>query len=640
MMYKTCRQYVWGPVLILLTAYNAGLATEYLFEAEDAILRGCEPVYHSAASGGFRVRYFDEAGDSIRFENVPRTSALRIRYSLGRETIQRCSLLVDGQQVETVTFFPTGSWKKYDWKHYYAPLGGPVELVLTDEDLAFNRGQSCAAIDSITVQTKVHQSTVLYQDRNGGLIYKSFADEWGDHFIPDFSQCGYLGAGSERIPAPETIPVRVTLSPQAGDDTQRIQAAIDTVGRRPLAGNGFRGAVLLQAGPYEISGTLKINVGGIVLRGAGQGADGTVLVATGKGQRSLIEVSGPGSRKRVSDKIQVLDDYLAVGTKALTVDAIVSPSPRSPSIFRVGDRVMVNRPSTQDWFDVTGMNLLDNPWQPGSKDLAFDRVITAVDRNRITLDVPLTNAFDSQFGGGEVWKYEFPGRISHVGIEYIRGESEYAHKTDEDHGWNFIVVDEAEHVWVRNVTSRYFGYACVYAQNDSKWVTVQDCACLDPISQITGGRRYSFPLDGQLALVMRCYAREGRHDFVMHSLAPGPNAFVDCAANEAHSDTGPHHRWSTGVLYDNVVVNGNAINMRNRWNSGTGHGWAGANQIAWNARADSMIIEKPPTAQNWAIGCTTPKTRGDGFWEKINTPVSPTSLYEAQRRDRMKRSSD
>ena len=80
--------------------------------------------------------------------------------------------------------------------------------------------------------------------------------------------------------------------------------------------------------------------------------------------------------------------------------------------------------------------------------------------------------------------------------------------------------------------------------------------------------------------------------------------------------------------------------MRNRMNSGTGHGWAGANQIAWNSRADSMNIQQPPTAQNWAIGCVTDNKNGNGFWEKRNQPVYPTSLYQAQRSDRQKLDTD
>ena len=70
---------------------------------------------------------------------------------------------------------------------------------------------------------------------------------------------------------------------------------------------------------------------------------------------------------------------------------------------------------------------------------------------------------------------------------------------------------------------------------DSKWITVQDSQCLDPVSQITGSRRHSFPIQGQLSLVLRCYTRRGRHDYVLHSRIPGPNAFVYCIADMAHS---------------------------------------------------------------------------------------------------------
>ena len=66
-------------------------------------------------------------------------------------------------------------------------------------------------------------------------------------------------------------------------------------------------------------------------------------------------------------------------------------------------------------------------------------------------------------------------------------------------------------------------------------MTVQDSQCLDPVSQITGGRRYSFPIHGQLSLVQRCYTRRGRHDYVLHARVPGPNVFLDCTADIAHN---------------------------------------------------------------------------------------------------------
>jgi hypothetical protein len=85
-------------------------------------------------------------------------------------------------------------------------------------------------------------------------------------------------------------------------------------------------------------------------------------------------------------------------------------------------------------------------------------------------------------------------------------------------------------------------------------VTVEDSTCLDPVSRISGSRRYPFTISGQLRLVQRCFARNGRHDFAQGSLSPGPNVFLDCASEKSHSDTGPHHRWAAGPLYDNVRV--------------------------------------------------------------------------------------
>jgi len=171
-------------------------------------------------------------------------------------------------------------------------------------------------------------------------------------------------------------------------------------------------------------------------------------------------------------------------------------------------------------------------------------------------------------------------------------------------------------------------------------MTVQDSQCLDPVSKITGSRRYSFPIHGQLSLVQRCYTRRGRHDYVLHARVPGPNAFVDCVADIAHSDTGPHHRWSVCTLFDNIIVNGNAINVQDRQSSGTGHGWAGAQKVLWNCEAESFILQKPPTSQNYAIGCIGEKRNGrykreDGYWESHGQKVAPRSLYLKQLEDRL-----
>ena len=484
------------------------------------------------------------------------------------------------------------------------------------------------------------QPQPVYPGPDGGLMY--LADEQGNT-VPDFSNCGYRGGG---VTLPD-VPVQVTLSPADGDDTDRIQTAIDQVSEMPLGDDGFRGAVLLHAGEYQVAGTLRIGASGVVLRGEGADADGTVLRATGAGQRTLIKLTGDGSRQEIEgSRVAATDEYAPIGTHTLHVE--------DASGFSVGDDIVVVRPATAEWIHTLGMDRIPErrdggkvtQWTPRSYTIHYEREITAIDGDAITIDAPLVMSLDQQYGGGYVYRYEWPGRISNVGVENLQGVSDFdpgvtakrgerEYYADEDHGWSLIWVEKAEDAWVRDVTSVYFGYSCVWTRGGSKSVTVQDCACLDPVSRISGGRRYSFAANGQQALFLRCYARQGRHDFVMHSRAPGPNAFVDCRADTAYSDSGPHHRWATGTLYDNVVVNGNALNVRNRGNSGTGHGWAGAQMVFWNCTANSIICQQPPTAQNWAVGCKAEKRSGDGYWASFDQPVAPESLYFAQLRARL-----
>ena len=135
--------------------------------------------------------------------------------------------------------------------------------------------------------------------------------------VPDFSTCGYAG-GDRQIP---DAPVRVVVSPVAGDETARIQKAIDYVGNLPADTNGIRGAVLLLKGRHEVSGGLQITNSGVVLRGQGADEDGTVLVAAGIDRRTLIRISGTMIRQVRSQcsTWQIADDYVPVGATSFHV---------------------------------------------------------------------------------------------------------------------------------------------------------------------------------------------------------------------------------------------------------------------------------------------------------------------------------
>jgi autotransporter-associated beta strand protein len=457
--------------------------------------------------------------------------------------------------------------------------------------------------------------------------------------VLDYANVGYR-SGTAPIP---DVPVKVTIAPVAGDDGTSIQAAINAVKALPLDSNGFRGAVLLSAGEYQISNSITINASGVVLRGVGDGTDGTILRATGTGQRTLVNVTGSGSPSTVAGTTHNLTDtYVPVGACSFNVD--------STSGLAVGDRVFVRRNCNSNWIATMGMDLLCcepdvHIWSPADYVMDSDRVITRIEGSRVTVDAPITCAIEQRWGGGTIRKYTWSGRITSVGVEHLRGVSDYVAADDEDHGWVFVAFSEVEHGWARRVTSQYFGYSCVALYTGSKWVTVTDCQALDPISIITGGRRYAFVMDdAQLCLIANCYNRKDRHLFVTESLTIGPNVFVDGLSDTAYADAGPHHRWGTGALWDAVTINGNSLNVQNRGNSGSGHGWAGGNEVVWNCDADGgFVVQNPPTARNWLIGSLGAIENGTmyvgphaaGTYDSHGTNVFPSSLYYAQLQDRL-----
>lgn len=497
-------------------------------------------------------------------------------------------------------------------------------------------------------------SAWVYPSATGELLYQ--LDERGQR-IADHSQCGYRG-GTEPLPNVNAlIPQNrwVYVNPDDNtDDTARIQAAIDSVKLFTPDSNGWRGVVYLNAGEYQLATTLRMNsAGGVVLKGAGDDPlTGTRLRATGTARYDLISANGSGSRTTVPDTTRNLIQKLVPdGTRTFEVD--------STSGLAVGHTVIVKRPSTTQWIADIDMDQLApviddpnaGPWTAGSKDLFFDRVITRIDGNWITVDAPLPQTFESQYGGGQIWRYTWSGRMEQIGIEDIYAFSDYVSPTDEEHAWNFIYMSRAQHGWVRNITARYFALSAVWLGTDCKWITVADSLCIDPVSTVDGGRRYAFQTtDGELSLFVNNDSQNGRHDYSFGAVVPGPNAFVHGTADTALNDTGPHQRWAVGGLFDMLTINGNEINVRNRGNSGSGHGWAGAYMTVWNCKANGFRVRNPPTARNWLVGSIGTIGTNSGFSVGADPPgtydssgpsgtgkaVYPRSLYYGQLQQRMK----
>jgi hypothetical protein len=633
--------------------------------------------------------------------------------------------------------------------------------------------------------TKSALAPLVSFGKDGKLDYKPYSDE-GDRIL-DFSQCGYKHS---EVPIPD-IPVVKTLLPpksnaisvdnmnyKVGEDSfEDLQAALDEVAALEPDANGFRGAVLLKKGTWYLGSTLRIP-SGVVLRGEGDGEDGTVLLFTfPQGADTGIQLGGinPGSlpeypqiagkltqktnKKGKVDYILTLengywftvkeppfkpevqlkpfvDSSVILTMKALPATGELKHNmpydvqgvkegqelpPLNPNLilpeqpfgsgsvaeskiadayvpsgsstltledasgFKVGDSVTVYKTTNWEWIDQLGLGERirhirggevgagKTPWTPQTYD--HPRTITAIDGNTITLDVNLPQSIEDDFGGGYVRKTEPTETVSNCGVENLRVVSNYdTTVTGQNKSTNYMnlqdgIAVKCQNAWVRNCTVLHVAMAAV--SMSGQYCTIRDCTALQPVGPKTGGKRYTYYINGSALgnLIYNCYGGDGgRHNFVAGARVQGPNAFLKCTALKG-GQSEPHHRWSTGILFDNITLKekGNLAAI-NRGDSGTGHGWAGANMVFWNCAANNIVVFDPETKgeNNFAIGYTGEKKSdystggvkyandrsgywgtpqegvyygyalmGNGYIESPGAPVKPESLFEQQLIDRI-----
>ncbi len=466
--------------------------------------------------------------------------------------------------------------------------------------------------------------------------------------LPDFSRVGYRW-GDVEIPS---VKVVKTLAPprDGADATRLIQDAIDQLNEP--------GAILLKAGTYNVAGTISISKSGVVLRG--EGMKKTRIVATGKQQRTLISM-GKVDSERILDSIVVSpisEELVPVGRLFVEVE--------SPELFSVGDRVVIRHDANQEWIHAIGMDSiverkddfgrLVRQWRPEDYSEMWERVVCRIEGNKLWFDNPVVFAIHKKYGGGRVIKCSYD-RVEECGVENIAFISEYdntitavhkktgdVHYADEAHAWVVVGFSGAEHCWMRNCLAKHFGYSCAFVQKGAKNITVQHCYIEEPVSLIYGARRYGFCIDrGELTLIKDCHADHDRHGFICQAHTCGPNVYTQSVMTHAYDDAGPHHRWTTGTLYDAVKTD-NRIRVQDRGGSGFGHGWTGSGIFMWNCEASEIVAQSVHGLHdNYAIGCIAKHGRGwfperpDGVWVSEGVHVEPESLYEWQLEQRRKK---
>ena len=455
--------------------------------------------------------------------------------------------------------------------------------------------------------------------------------------IMDFSSAGYK-AGGVRLPS---VAIAKKLTPISGDNTAQIQAAIDAVSGLAGTADGFRGAVLLQPGEYEMASTLHINTSGVVLRGSGSADGGTTIKLTGTPHR-FLEIRGSGTWQVDNNSTPITDPYLPSGADSFHV--------QDPSRFHSGDLVLVQRPATEAWIHFMDMDTLvrdgkAQTWIRTGSSIRTDRAIKAVTGNRITLDVPLTDSFDSKFltpPGTTLVQYTFPGRISRVGVESLRVVAPAQDVPISGAQYTVLLMDALIDGWARDIDVRETQNGIVIGAL-AKRITLDNVRIVHAMPHSGAAAPADFAISGTQIFLNRCSVLgEGTWPVVTQAMVTGPIVVLNFRAD--HAGVSPHQRWATGLLVDgatleNTTARKQGIAFSNRNTAGSGHGWDIGWAVAWNVTSPYLLVQQPSGAMNWCIGCigeaVTTANLPSGTFDSRGVPVIPSSLYLEQLRERL-----
>ncbi|MGA3238315.1 MAG: hypothetical protein ABSG03_18640 [Bryobacteraceae bacterium] len=483
----------------------------------------------------------------------------------------------------------------------------------------------------------------VYFGHDHKLHYRT--DERGNR-IMDFSCAGYR-AGGVRLP---DAPAVKTLAPLEGDNTPQIQAAIDEVSTRTPDANGLRGAVALKTGVYRVDGTVTIAASGVVLRGSGSGDSGTVIHLASEAHR-FLEMRGTGVLRTVGNSAAITDAYVPCGANSFHVD--------DASAFHVGDAVVVERPVTEAWIHFMGMDTLvrdgkAQTWIKAGSSIHTDRTIQAISGKLITLDVPLTDSFDAKLlkapgtaqeaaQGASMVRYEFPGRISQVGVENLRVAAPFTDVPITSPDFSVLRMDAVVDAWVKDVAVQETQNGIVIGPG-AKRVTFERVRVVHSAAHSGAAAPADFSIAGTQILLDRCSVDgEGTWPVVTQASVTGPDVVLNFSGS-AHAGVSPHQRWATGLLVDGARLPGTVartpgIAFSNRKTAGSGHGWDIGWAVAWNVVSPHLLVQQPPGAMNWCIGCSGERTKAadipEGIYDSPGRAVEPVSLYLEQLRERL-----
>jgi len=487
------------------------------------------------------------------------------------------------------------------------------------------------------------RSEWIYFGTDGKLVYKTTPN--GDR-IMDFSYAGYKGGG---VVLPD-IPVKITVKPSGeGDDTQTIQTAIDKISLLKPDKDGFRGTVFLSPGVYTCSQSITIEKSGIILRGSGSSLENTnkdkistIRMTGGKHTAIIIGLSGKNSSKHDNIKTFLTEHYVPSGCSSFSV--------RSTYGFNVGDIIDLRHPVTKAWVHFMQMDDLvrdGNPqtWLREGSQLITQRRIKSITGNRITVDVPLSDSYNAEYldpPGTEVVQVAISKQLEQVAIEHIHIISPEQEVNHTQELYTAIRLN-GTNCWMKDILiEETMNSVSVGGQ----FITLDQVVVVRKALHLGASKPAEFAPNAGQILLNRCSVVADNVWFAATGAGiSGPIVFLNCTfKGDGHIEG--HQRWSTGMLLDNCHLPEGGIDFKNRGSMGSGHGWGIGWAVAWNCVAKSFVVQQPPGAYNWAIGCigeivSLPRpfnTEGllpSGIFESHGKPVYPQSLYLTQLAERL-----
>jgi hypothetical protein len=281
------------------------------------------------------------------------------------------------------------------------------------------------------------------------------------------------------------------------------------------------------------------------------------------------------------------------------------------------------------------------------------RRVAARDGNVVTLDVPLTDSYDRAFlrpEGAEVVKVSVAG-IEQDGVESLHIVAPARSVGFTDPLFRAISLHGLRDGWLRDLAIDETTEGIDFAEDTSR-ITAQDIAIHHTTAITSAAKPADFSLRGAQALLLRCTSTGDEEFYVMTGARnQGPNVVLD-STFRGNGHIQPHQRWATGLLVDNAHVPGGGIDLMNRGQMGSGHGWTMGWGVVWNSSAATLLIQNPPGAANWSIGNSGEETKAamkiigvhprdegpplpQGYIESQGKAVVPASLYRAQLAQRL-----